>query len=80
MRASVQFGELNVPEAVLAVPRLKPTVPEGLTGAPAVDASLTVTLQSDGALTITVLEQVTMIEVVRRLTVTLKEVVVELVL
>jgi hypothetical protein len=76
--ARVQFGELNVPLAELAVPRLKPTIPEGLTGAPAVDVSLTEILQLDGVFTVTGLEQATMIEVVRRLMTMLLGVTVEL--
>jgi hypothetical protein len=64
--------------AELVVPRLKSTVPEGLTGAPAVDVSLTETLQLDGVFTVTGLEQATTIEVVRRLMTMLLGVIVEL--
>lgn len=74
----VQVGDPNVPVDVLPAPRLRPTTPEGVRVIPAVDVSLTVTLQTDAVFTVTGLEQVMMIEVVRGLTTTLAEVTVEL--
>ena len=76
----VQVGDPNVPVAVLPAPMLRLTTPEGVRVTPAMDVSLTVTLQTDAVFVVTGLEQVMMVEVALGLTTTLVEVTVELAL
>ncbi len=67
--------ELKLPAAPV---EWKVTVPEGVRAVPAVDVSKTVALQEEAVFTVTGVLQVMDVEVLRRLTVMMKAVVVEL--
>ncbi len=83
---TVQEAEAVVPERMheplnKPVPLVvKANVAVGVTGVPADEVSMTVTLQEDGVFAVTGLSQVIVVEVVRLLTVILAGVIVELVL
>jgi len=57
---------------------MKNTVPIGVTAVPALEVSITVTVQEEGVPTVTGVSQVTVVEVVRRLTMIVAETVDEL--
>ena len=81
---TVQVAEAVVPERTQeplkdpVPPVIKANVAVGVTGVPADEVSMTVTLQEDGVFAVTGLSQVIVVEVVRLFTVILKAVAVEL--